>query len=176
MNTFSYLNACDASIQRDFSLLQRCRLQSQTEIGGQGWVIFSFEVFANDGSALRAVAGDMRPPNRLQIRPPALGHLVPDIRKAHEIAVTWLKNRYPGCTCDIPSRSCQRSFWRNPNWSSCYEGAEDIWRYLENWAVGRELERYVKFEHKVMMVKWNEVHGVWPVAMREPGGEVFVDN
>ncbi len=95
--------------------------------------------------------------------------------KNNDIGGTWLENRYPGCTCDIPSHSYQWSFWRNPKWSSYYAGAEEIWRYLKDWAVVHDLERHVAFEHRIMGAKWNEGEGVWDVTVRRPDGEVFVD-
>jgi len=95
--------------------------------------------------------------------------------KNNDIGGTWLENRYPGCTCDIPSHSYQWSFWRNPKWSSYYAGSEEIWRYLKDWAVECGLERHVKFEHTVVEARWNEGEAVWEVEVRRPDGAVFVD-
>jgi cation diffusion facilitator CzcD-associated flavoprotein CzcO len=95
--------------------------------------------------------------------------------KNDDVGGTWLENRYPGCTCDIPSHSYQWSFWRNPGWSSYYAGAPEIWRYLKDFAVTFGLERYVQLRHEVREAKWVEEDGVWEVEIKRPDGSVFVD-
>lgn len=95
--------------------------------------------------------------------------------KNSDVGGTWLENRYPGCTCDIPSHSYQWSYWRNPEWSSYYSSSEEIWRYLKNWAVAADLERHVKFEHRVKEARWVEGEGVWEVEVQGPDGRVLVD-
>jgi hypothetical protein len=95
--------------------------------------------------------------------------------KNNDIGGTWLENRYPGCTCDIPSHSYQWSFWRNPKWSSYYASAKEIWQYLKDWAVVYGLERHIKFEYSVVGARWNEEEGVWEVTVKKPDREIFVD-
>lgn len=95
--------------------------------------------------------------------------------KNNDVGGTWLENRYPGCTCDIPSHSYQWSFARNPEWTSYYSSAEEIWRYLKKFAVDEDLEKYVQFQHKVEQAKWIDEEGVWEVKVRGPDGRVFVD-
>ena len=95
--------------------------------------------------------------------------------KNNDVGGTWLENRYPGCTCDIPSHSYQWSFWRNPRWSAYYSGAQEIWQYLKDFAVEHDLEKYVAFKHRVQEAKWDEAEGVWEVTIQKPNGESFVD-
>ena len=38
--------------------------------------------------------------------------------KAEEVGGTWRENRYPGLSCDVPSRFYSYSFAPNPDWSS----------------------------------------------------------
>ncbi|KAL2788219.1 hypothetical protein BJX66DRAFT_352888 [Aspergillus keveii] len=93
--------------------------------------------------------------------------------KNDDIGGTWLENRYPGCTCDIPSHSYQWSFWRNPNWSHFYSSSEEIWQYLKDFAVKNDLEKHVKFRHRVQAARWLEQESVWQVQVRGPDGHVF---
>ena len=95
--------------------------------------------------------------------------------KNSDVGGTWLENRYPGCTCDIPSHSYQWSFWRNPRWSAYYSGAQEIWQYLKDFAVEHDLEKYVAFQHRVQEAKWNQANSVWEVKIQKPSGETFVD-
>src|SRR6202000_417487 len=76
--------------------------------------------------------------------------------KNADVGGTWLENRYPGCTCDIPSHSYQFSFWRKSNWKSYYSGAEEIWQYLKDFAVKNDLEKFVHFEHRIEQARWDE--------------------
>lgn len=94
--------------------------------------------------------------------------------KNDDVGGTWLENRYPGCTCDIPSHSYQWSFWRSPNWSHYYSSSEEIWKYLKAFAVENDLERHVKFQHKVQEARWVEEDGVWEVSVQGPDGATFV--
>lgn len=95
--------------------------------------------------------------------------------KNTDVGGTWLENKYPGCTCDIPSHSYQWSFWRNPEWSSYYSSSEEIWRYMKQWAVESGVEKDVKLGHRVEMAKWVEDEGVWEVRGTKGNGERFVD-
>ncbi|KAL3442780.1 FAD/NAD(P)-binding domain-containing protein [Aspergillus insuetus] len=93
--------------------------------------------------------------------------------KNDDIGGTWLENRYPGCTCDIPSHSYQWSFWRNPDWSHFYSSSEEIWRYLKDFAIKNDLEKHVKFRHRVQAARWLEQESVWQVQVRGPDGHVL---
>ena len=95
--------------------------------------------------------------------------------KNTDVGGTWLENRYPGCTCDIPSHSYQFSFYRNPNWSSYYSKSEEIWKYFKDFAIENNLEKYVRFKHEVEEARWIEADGVWEVTIQRPDGTTFTD-
>ncbi len=88
---------------------------------------------------------------------------------------SWLENRYPGCTCDIPSHSYQWTFARNSEWSSYYSSSKEIWEYMKKWAVENNLEKYVSLNHRVEEARWNQDEGLWEVSVMRPDGSVFVD-
>lgn len=95
--------------------------------------------------------------------------------KNADVGGTWLENRYPGCTCDIPSHSYQFSFWRKPDWKSYYSGAEEIRQYLKDFAVKNDLEKFVQFRHKVQEARWNQEKGVWQLKGQREDGSDFTD-
>ncbi|KAK4938333.1 hypothetical protein LTR10_021217 [Elasticomyces elasticus] len=95
--------------------------------------------------------------------------------KNADVGGTWLENRYPGCTCDIPSHSYQFSFWRNPDWQSYYAGAEEIRQYLKTFAVQNGLEEFIQFRHTVQETRWDQDKGVWRLKGRRPDGTEFCD-
>ncbi|KAF4463141.1 cyclohexanone monooxygenase [Fusarium albosuccineum] len=95
--------------------------------------------------------------------------------KNNDIGGTWLENRYPGCTCDIPSHSYQFTWAKNPCWSHYYSPSSEIWQYFKDVATKFDLERYVKFSHRVQSAKWDEEHGVWELAILKPDGTIIAD-
>lgn len=64
---------------------------------------------------------------------------------------------------------------RNSNWSKFYSSAEEIWQYFKDVATKYDLEKYVKFEHKIKLAKWNEERGVWDLTVQAPDGSEFMD-
>ena len=95
--------------------------------------------------------------------------------KNGDIGGTWLENRYPGCTCDIPSHSYQFTWARNPNWSHYYSSSEEIWQYFKDVAVKYNLEKYVKFNTAVDSATWDEESGQWKLKLVDPDGAPFDD-
>ncbi|KAH8703712.1 cyclohexanone monooxygenase [Talaromyces proteolyticus] len=90
--------------------------------------------------------------------------------KNSDIGGTWLENRYPGCTCDIPSHSYQFTWARNPNWSHYYSSSEEIWKYFKDVSRKYDLEKYIEFNTTVKTVTWNEDRGTWNVSVLHPDG------
>lgn len=96
--------------------------------------------------------------------------------KNADVGGTWLENRYPGCTCDIPSHSYQFCFWRNPNWKSYYASAGEIRQYLKSFAVENDLEKFVNFGHRIEDARWDQDAGLWRVKGRKDDGTEFLDH
>jgi hypothetical protein len=95
--------------------------------------------------------------------------------KNHDIGGTWLENRYPGCTCDIPSHSYQFTWEKNPNWSQFYSSSEEIWKYFKHVSTKYDLEKYVKFNTKVQSARWDEDAGMWRLIIIAPDGSQYED-
>ncbi|KAH8880511.1 cyclohexanone monooxygenase [Thozetella sp. PMI_491] len=85
--------------------------------------------------------------------------------KNADVGGTWLENRYPGCTCDIPSHSYQYTWARNPNWSHFYSSSEEIWQYFKDVSVKYNLEKYVKLNTKVESATWDEESGQYKLKI-----------
>ncbi|KAH8897975.1 FAD/NAD(P)-binding domain-containing protein [Thozetella sp. PMI_491] len=97
--------------------------------------------------------------------------------KNSDVGGTWLENRYPGCTCDIPSHAYQFSWARNPSWSAYYSSAEEIWQYMKDTAVRYDLEKYIKFNTTVKEAQWDEGTGRWnlKILTAEGAGDDWCD-
>ncbi|KAJ5415713.1 hypothetical protein N7465_004408 [Penicillium sp. CMV-2018d] len=78
---------------------------------------------------------------------------------------TWYENRYPGCTCDVPSHTYQFNWAPNPSWSSLYPPAPEIHKYLEDVADRHNLRRFMTFNTKCVLAQWNEDSSKWKVVL-----------
>lgn len=56
-----------------------------------------------------------------------------------------------------------------------YSPSEEIWKYFKDVAVKFDLEKYVKFQHKVNVAKWNEENGKWELLIVQPDGTEMSD-
>lgn len=90
--------------------------------------------------------------------------------KNSDVGGTWLENRYPGCTCDIPSHSYQFTWNQNPKWTSFYSPAAEIWQYMKDTAVKFDLEKYVQFKTTVESATWDEESGHYHLKILRPEG------
>ncbi|KAJ5544974.1 hypothetical protein N7535_006639 [Penicillium sp. DV-2018c] len=79
---------------------------------------------------------------------------------------TWYENRYPGCTCDVPSHTYQFNWAPNPSWSALYPPASEILKYLENVADKHNLRRFMAFNTECISARWDESNSKWEIVLR----------
>jgi cation diffusion facilitator CzcD-associated flavoprotein CzcO len=87
--------------------------------------------------------------------------------KADEVGGTWRENRYPGLTCDVPSRFYSYSFAPNPDWSSAFSPGPEIQGYFVRTSRERGLRPHIRFGAEVADARWENGH--W--TLRTAGGE-----
>ncbi|CAG8102834.1 unnamed protein product [Penicillium olsonii] len=80
---------------------------------------------------------------------------------------TWYENRYPGCTCDVPSHTYQFNWSPNQSWSSLYPPAPEIHQYLEDVTDQHDLRRFMKFNTECILAEWDEESSKWKVVLRD---------
>ncbi|CAG9948957.1 unnamed protein product [Clonostachys rosea f. rosea IK726] len=85
------------------------------------------------------------------------------LEKSPELGGTWYENRYPGCACDVPSHCYQFSFAPNPDWSKFYASSKEIQAYMVRVARHFDLERYIKYNSKVVSARWSDSSSTWTV-------------
>ncbi|KAJ5707658.1 hypothetical protein N7488_007459 [Penicillium malachiteum] len=87
------------------------------------------------------------------------------------------KNHDFGCACDIPSVSYQYTWARKPDWSQYYSGAAKIHQYFKSVALENNVQRFVKFSHKIVKAEWLDDEGKWKVTIMKDGdpSSTFVD-
>jgi cation diffusion facilitator CzcD-associated flavoprotein CzcO len=74
--------------------------------------------------------------------------------KAEEVGGTWRENRYPGLTCDVPSRFYSYSFAPNPAWTKAFSPGPEIQEYFVRTARERGLRERVEFGAEVTSARW----------------------
>ncbi len=80
--------------------------------------------------------------------------------KADEVGGTWRENRYPGLTCDVPSRFYCYSFAPNPDWSSVVlSRSRDPGATSRALADELELRPHIRFGAEVIEARWED--GRW---------------
>ncbi|KAK7990699.1 hypothetical protein PG990_014979 [Apiospora arundinis] len=84
--------------------------------------------------------------------------------KNDDIGGTWLENRYPGCSCDVPSHTYQYSWNPNPEWTQLYASAQEIHRYLQNTVDDFGLRKHFQFGTECVDAEWNEASCEWIVS------------
>lgn len=88
----------------------------------------------------------------------------------------WLKNRYPGCRCDLPSQQYQLPFAPNPAWTERFATAQEITKYLSDVSDTLDLRKHMVFNSEVESCRWDDFEGKWKVRIQQPGREPFEDS
>jgi len=83
--------------------------------------------------------------------------------KAKAIGGTWLYNRYPGLTCDVPAHCYTYSFATNPEWSALYAPGDEIRGYFERIADKYDVRRSIELGVEVKACEWAD--GRWTVVL-----------
>lgn len=85
--------------------------------------------------------------------------------KNSDLGGTWLENRYPGCACDVPAHAYTYTFEPNPDYSRYYVGSVEIHQYLKAVAKKHKVERYIRYNHRLVSAEWNKSGGVWVLEL-----------
>ncbi|KAK5000891.1 hypothetical protein LTR66_000308 [Elasticomyces elasticus] len=97
--------------------------------------------------------------------------------KNNDVAGTWLENRYPGCSCDVPAHAYTFSWEGNPLWSRAYVGAVELFEYFKGRAVAYGVDEFVRLQHRVVGCDWDDQQGKWFVKVEDLSSETtFVDS
>lgn len=88
--------------------------------------------------------------------------------KNSDVGGTWLENRYPGCACDVPAHAYAYTFEPNPDYSRYYVGSTEIHQYLKAVVKKHNIEKYVRYNHRVIGASWRERDGVWDLTLEVP--------
>ncbi|OAG43077.1 hypothetical protein AYO21_02696 [Fonsecaea monophora] len=102
--------------------------------------------------------------------PDMIDHTIYEARS--ELGGTWLVNTYPGVVCDVPSHIYAFPFDPNPSWTRFFSTGPEIWEYMKKTAQKWNLERDVKYNHRVTGAYWQEDRGQWQVTVEHNGAVI----
>lgn len=85
--------------------------------------------------------------------------------KNASVGGTWFENRYPGCSCDVPSHTYTYSWEGNPYWSRAYVGSPELLEYFTGRAKAYGVDEFVKLQHRVSSVVWNDETAQYTVTV-----------
>jgi cation diffusion facilitator CzcD-associated flavoprotein CzcO len=92
--------------------------------------------------------------------------------QATTLGGTWRDNRYPGLTCDVPSRFYQFRFAPNPNWTQWFSTGAEIRQYFDDVADRLGIRTHIEFSTEVTSARFEEDH--WRLGLAG-GRETTVD-
>lgn len=93
------------------------------------------------------------------------------LERSSEIGGVWARNRYPGCSCDVPSYLYALEDMPPYPWSRRFPKREEIHDYLRTCFRLSGLDRQIRFGHAVESLAWIEDEQRWHGACRS--GETF---
>ncbi|OQV09345.1 hypothetical protein CLAIMM_13475 [Cladophialophora immunda] len=86
-----------------------------------------------------------------------------------DIGGTWLVNRYPGVQCDVPAHIYAFPFDPKTDWTNYYATGPQIHEYMQATTKKWNLDRNIKFNHRVIEAVWQEESGKWKVTIQNGG-------
>ena len=88
------------------------------------------------------------------------------VERASEPGGVWLNNRYPGCSCDVPSYLYALEGMPPYRWSRRFPKREEILDYIKTCFRRKGLERYLLLDTTVDRITWLDAESCWRVECR----------
>lgn len=85
------------------------------------------------------------------------------LERKDDVGGVWRDNQYPGCACDVESNLYSLSFEPNPKWNRKFATQPEIYNYLKECVRKYELLKYIRFQHEVIRMDWNDTSGEWRI-------------
>jgi cation diffusion facilitator CzcD-associated flavoprotein CzcO len=92
--------------------------------------------------------------------------------KRSKLGGTWLDNRYPGLTCDVPAHAYTYSFAPNPEWSAYFAPGPEIREYFEAMADRYALRASIQMDSEVVRCAFSDADGRWHLTLQDGSTDV----
>ena len=86
---------------------------------------------------------------------------------------TWVANRYPGLTCDVPVHVYTLPFCPKHDWSHFMAGGPEIQQYAGDVVRKFDLDKHVQLETSVLKAAWNETTGKWELESMQADSQTM---
>ncbi|TDU32690.1 cation diffusion facilitator CzcD-associated flavoprotein CzcO [Panacagrimonas perspica] len=94
------------------------------------------------------------------------------LEREREAGGTWVNNRYPGLSCDVPSALYSFTFDKKPDWTRAYAQQPEIKSYMQSCVDKYDLTRHIVFGTNVRQAVWDDANAEW--SLHTTDGRVFV--
>ena len=81
--------------------------------------------------------------------------------RQYDVGGTWLVNKYPGLTCDVPIHIYTLPWAPKHDWTRYMASGHEIIQYIRDVKRKFELDRCIKFNAEVDEAIWDEESGKW---------------
>ncbi|KAK7221611.1 hypothetical protein V2G26_009614 [Clonostachys chloroleuca] len=82
-----------------------------------------------------------------------------------DIGGVWHQCTYPGVRYDVPSHVFQSTYAPSKDWSEHYAQGAEVKAYWKQVAAKYEASRYIRCNHTVQDIKWDEAKSKWLVTV-----------
>ncbi|KAK5114047.1 hypothetical protein LTR85_010353 [Meristemomyces frigidus] len=90
--------------------------------------------------------------------------------RLHDVGGTWLVNKYPGLTCDVPIHIYTLPWAPKHDWSRYMVGGNEILQYVRDVTRKFGLDRWIKFHTSLQEATWDEASGKWKLKLEGADG------
>jgi len=91
--------------------------------------------------------------------------------KNPEFGGTWYENTFPNAACDVAAHAYSFSFEPNPNWSAKFAPQKEILAYIQGVAHKYGLDKYARFNSKVVGCHFNRETNMWEITYKDAAGK-----
>ena len=81
--------------------------------------------------------------------------------RQNDVGGTWLVNKYPGLTCDVPIHIYTLPWAPKHDWTTYMASGHEILQYMRDVNKKFQLDRWIKFNTEVKEAVWDEESGKW---------------
>lgn len=81
--------------------------------------------------------------------------------RQHDVGGTWLANKYPGLTCDVPIHIYTLPWAPKHDWTTYMASGQEIIEYIKDVKRKFQLDRWIEFNASVQQAQWDEDAGKW---------------
>jgi cation diffusion facilitator CzcD-associated flavoprotein CzcO len=87
--------------------------------------------------------------------------------RQYDVGGTWLANKYPGLTCDVPIHIYTLPWAPKHDWTRFMASGHEIIQYIRDVNRKFQLDRWIKFNSAVEEAVWDEDKGKWRLRSEE---------